>query len=194
PAFNTLAKSLVSSMVKLPVICDTPFGISPWTVGAEYTTPSNTMAMASLLLGSAEADAVIRRHSRAPSLFIYMVTIWLFDFGSKSSLASVITLPANTGPASDPVGLTAYSSSCSGVRGFGFTPHSNFTLVGMICCTAGSARKSFTLAVSRNWEYPTMGPGANIGWLLGPKPVAEREILNKGFCRAYCLSYESYAV
>src|SRR5690606_40868937 len=45
PDFNTLAKSLVSSIVKLPEIDELPPAISDCTVGAEYTTLSNTIAI-----------------------------------------------------------------------------------------------------------------------------------------------------
>ena len=45
PDFNTFAKSFASSGVKLPVICELPPVISPFTFGAEYTYPSKTIAM-----------------------------------------------------------------------------------------------------------------------------------------------------
>ena len=51
-----------------------PFGISPCTVGAEYTRLSNTIATLFLLFGSADAAAVIERHARAPSAFITITT------------------------------------------------------------------------------------------------------------------------
>ena len=61
PLLSTLARSLVSSAVKLPVICEIPPVISFWMVGALYTLLSNTMATGRLRL-----LRVMRAHSREP--------------------------------------------------------------------------------------------------------------------------------
>ncbi|MNL03827.1 hypothetical protein D3C87_1243750 [compost metagenome] len=45
PAFNTFAKSFVSSTVNEPEMDELPPAISSFTPGAEYTTLSRTIAM-----------------------------------------------------------------------------------------------------------------------------------------------------
>ena len=69
PELSVLARSLVSSMVKFPVISELPPEISLFTRGALYTVPSSTMAMARPMLA-----LVSCAQRRAPSLFICMVT------------------------------------------------------------------------------------------------------------------------
>ena len=49
PELSTLARSVASSMVKFPEIEEFPPVISPLTFGAEYTTPSRTMAIERLV-------------------------------------------------------------------------------------------------------------------------------------------------
>ena len=69
PVFSTLARSRVSSSVKCPVIEETPPVISFCTVGALYTYPSSTMAMARFTFFLVKAA-----QRRAPSEFIVMLT------------------------------------------------------------------------------------------------------------------------
>ena len=72
PLFSTFERSLVSSGVNWPEICEMPLGISLWMTGALYTRPSSTMAT-----GRFRLLRVMRAHSRAPSEFIVMETIGL---------------------------------------------------------------------------------------------------------------------
>src|SRR5688572_2053096 len=73
PALRTLARSLASSGVKFPEICELPFGISPLTDGAEYTVLSRTIAILpfGLLL---DASAVHFAQMRVPVAFMFMLT------------------------------------------------------------------------------------------------------------------------
>ncbi len=69
PARSTMARSLASSMVKVPVICAWPPEIFSWMTGAEWTTPSSTMASFFLTF-----SPVIRSNSLAPWLLNLMAT------------------------------------------------------------------------------------------------------------------------
>ena len=102
PDFSVFAKSFVSSMVKLPVICEFPPVISLFTRGALYTTPSSTMAMAFPTL------ALVNCAQRcAPSLFICMLTLGRPERCSNSSFASVTTSPSSGARPLDCVTLSA---------------------------------------------------------------------------------------
>ena len=89
PDFRVLARSLVSSTVKEPLICELPPVISSSTFGALYTRSSSTMAT-----GLPIFFLVRLAHSRAPVSFICMVTTGRPLKLSKSSLADSITSPS----------------------------------------------------------------------------------------------------
>ena len=90
PLFSTLLRSLASSGVKLPVICDEPPVISLLTLGKEYTCSSSTMAMLRPRL-----LRVIVAQSLAPRSFIFMLTM-LPCMLSYSELAEVMASPSST--------------------------------------------------------------------------------------------------
>ena len=69
PELRVFARSLVSSIEKLPVICELPPAISPFTRGALYTASSSTMATARPMF-----CLVNCAQRRAPSEFICIDT------------------------------------------------------------------------------------------------------------------------
>ena len=91
PDFNTLARSLASSGVKLPVICELPPSMRVLTRGAEYTLPSSTIAIARprllpvMLAHWCEPLSLIRMLTTLPCMLSYSVE------------ADVITSPSSTG-------------------------------------------------------------------------------------------------
>ena len=104
PDLRVLARSFVSSMVKLPDICELPPSISELTRGAEYTTPSRTMATALPTLAFVSCA-----QRRAPSEFICIDTHGRPKL-SNSSFASTITSPSSGARPLVVVTLRAWSS------------------------------------------------------------------------------------
>ena len=70
PALSTTAKSLASSVVNVPLITARPPLMRSLIVGAEYTFPSNTIAIRFPTLA-----AVTRSNSRAPLLSKVTLTL-----------------------------------------------------------------------------------------------------------------------
>ena len=70
PARRTMARSLASSLVRLPVMMERPLAILVWITGAEYTAPSRTMARRSPMCAP-----VMRRKSCTPSSVVSKLTI-----------------------------------------------------------------------------------------------------------------------
>ena len=125
PDFSVFARSLVSSMVKLPDICELPPEISPLTRGAEYTTPSSTMAIA---LPTFCLVSCAQR--RAPSLFIDIETHGCPKL-SNSSLASTMTSPSSGARPVVEVTRRACSSKMFFVPSTGFALQRSLTSDGM---------------------------------------------------------------
>ena len=130
PARSTLARSIASLRVKLPVISERPPEIAPVvTPGAEYTILSSTMA---ILPRSVKALPVRASHIRAPLPSICIDTDGWLRISYPWS-AWVITLPVRAGVLSR-LPLSAYNSIIevflSGL------PQTNFTY----CNSAGSKR------------------------------------------------------
>ena len=108
PDLRTLVRSVASSTVKLPEICELPPVISVCTVGYEYTRPSRTMATCLPIL-----SLVILAHLLAPSAFMVMETTglpWFIPWPSYETRASVTALPSSGAFPSLDAALMATSS------------------------------------------------------------------------------------
>ena len=150
PDFRVFARSFVSSMVKFPDICELPPVISPLTRGAEYTTPSSTIAMA---LPTFCFVSCAQR--RAPLLFIDMETHG-FPKLSNSSLASITTSPSSGARPDDEETFSAWSSKMFLLPSTAFALHSSFMSVGITFEASSPFISLLISAVSRSCAYPTV--------------------------------------
>jgi len=91
PARSSTARSLADSVVKRPVICPEPLGITPWMTGAEITFLSRTMANFLPML-----CAVTSANLRAPTLLKRNCTTLPPLFWSKPGEALVSISPVTT--------------------------------------------------------------------------------------------------
>ena len=145
PDLRVLARSFVSSMVKLPEICELPPSISLLTRGAEYTTPSSTMATALPMFA-----LVSCAQRRAPSEFICIETQGC-PLLSNSSFASTMTSPSSGARPLLVVTFSAWSSKMffASMPSAGFALQSRRQFDGTICFASGVLSIELMYAVSR---------------------------------------------